>query len=347
MFVMPRRRPIRIAARIITWLVTGLVIAVLAIIAILFLWIGSLPWAWTRVVVTAVYLLLVASGFIFLKPRWKGVAVFAVSYAAVWLWYEWIPASNDRDWQPDVARVASVAFSGNEAVVTNVRGFAYRSVDDYDAAWETRTYDLDAITSLDLIFSYWGPREIAHTMLSFGFAGGDFLAVSVETRKEMGETYDPLRSFFKQFELIYILGDERDVLALRSNHRLEDMYIFPVDWSPAKRRALLVDVLERADELGREPTYYATLEANCTTSLLAHIERVDKPVPFSIGLLLNGYIPELAYERGNLPNDAPFEEVMQRYAVSERAVAGGDGEGYSSRIRAGIQAFDGASSAGD
>jgi hypothetical protein len=159
----------------------------------------------------------------------------------------------------------------------------------------------------------------------------------VETRKEVGETYDPLRSFFKQFELIYILGDERDLIALRTNTRLEDTYLFPMYMSPEERRALLVDVLIRADKLGREPGHYATIKHNCTTSLLGHLNKVlEQPIRFSWKLLLNGFIPELAYERGTLPTDAPFEEVMQRYAISAKAREAGVGPEFSASIREGI-----------
>ena len=50
--------------------------------------------------------------------------------------------------------------------------------------------------------------------MSFGFAGGDHIAVSVETRPEKGEAYSAIGGFFKQFEVIYILAEERDVLQL-------------------------------------------------------------------------------------------------------------------------------------
>ncbi|MEE8153939.1 MAG: DUF4105 domain-containing protein [Phycisphaerales bacterium] len=337
---MRRRRTLRTIKRLTTWLLASVVIAVLTAVAGLFLYVSSFPWEWARSVLAAVFVLLVAGLFVFIKPRWKAGLLFVGLFALVYLWYALIPASNDRDWLPDVARVASVGFDGDRVTIDNVRNFRYRSEDDFDEVWETRVYDLSKLRSVDLYFSYWGPRDIAHTMLSFGFENGDYIAVSVETRKEVGETYDPLRSFFKQFELIYILGDERDLIALRTNTRLEDTYLFPMSMPPENRRAFLVDILNRADELGREPAYYATIKANCTTALLGHLNKVaERPVRFSFKLLLNGYIPELAYERGNLPNDAPFEEVMQRYAISAKAREGGVGPGYSEMIREGIEPF--------
>lgn len=330
--------PLRIAALSITWLLVGTVIALLTVLGTLFLHFASLPWGPARTLLAAVFVLLVAGLFVFVKPRWKAALLFAGLFALVYLWYALIPASNDRVWLPDVARVASVEFDGDLATVTNVRNFRYRTTSDYDEIWDTRTYDLSTIRSVDLSFSYWGPTDIAHTMLSFGFENGDYLTVSVETRKEAGEVYDPLRSMFKQFELIYILGDERDLIGLRTNTRLEDTYLFPMSMPPAVQRALLVDILSRADELGREPAYYGTIAHNCTTSLLHHINKVEeRPVRFSFKLLLNGYIPELAYERGNLPTDAPFEEVMRRYAISAKALESGIGPEYSEFIREGLE----------
>ncbi len=337
---MAHHRPLRTVALLITWSVAGVVIMLLTAVAGLFLYVSSLPWAWARVLLAVAFILLVGGLFVFIKSRWKSALLFIGLFALVYLWYALIPASNDREWLPDVARVAFVDFDGDRVTIDNVRSFRYRSEHDYDEVWESRVYVLSTVRSVELYFSYWGPRDIAHTMFSFGFENGDYLALSVETRKEVGETYDPLRSFFKQFELIYILGDERDLIALRTNTRLEDTYLFPMPMPPETGRALLVDILKRADELGREPAYYATIEHNCTTSLLSHLNNVEeRPVRFSLKLLLNGYIPELAYERGNLPTDAPFEEVMQRYAISAKAREAGVGPEFSESIREGIKPF--------
>jgi hypothetical protein len=334
---MVRHRLLRVIALLITWSLVGVVIALLTVVGGSFLYVASLPWPWARVLLAVAFVLLVVGLFIFIKPRWKAALLFVGVFALVYLWYALIPASNDREWLPDVARVVSVDFDGDMVTVNNVRNFRYRSETDYDEVWEARVYDLSTLRSVDLYFSYWGPSDIAHTMLSVGVENGGYLVLSVETRKEVGETYDPLRSFFKQFELIYILGDERDLIALRTNIRLEDTYLFPMFMSPEERRALFVDILTRADELRREPVYYATIKHNCTTTLLAHLNRVlEQPVRFSFKLLLNGFIPELAYERGNLPTDAPLEVVMQRYAISAKAREIGVGPEYSKSIREGI-----------
>lgn len=331
---MCRKSIVKSTSRILAWSLATFVVAVLTVIGSLFIHFSTLPWAWLRTSLAIAFAGVVVGSFMFLRPRWKAVAVFAGVFAALVLWYSLIPASNDRQWQPDVAHVVTAEFEGDTVTLHNVRNFQYRSADDYDINWETRTHNLSELRSLDFVFSYWGSTAIAHTMLSFGFADGRYLCVSVETRKEIGETYAPMRSFFKQFELIYIVGDERDLVALRTNWRREDTYLFPVDYEPARIRALLLDILNSANSLAREPRHYRTIRDNCTTSLIGHINRIqDQPIPFSFKLILNGYMPEMAYERGRFASEAPFSVVKQEYAISAIAQASGVTDDFSQRIR--------------
>lgn len=331
---MPERRWPATLLRLFIWSIVAVLVVVLATIGVLFLYVASVPWEGARIALATAFGLAVIFAFLLLKPRWHAVLVFSGMMALIFLWYHLMEPSNDRPWLPDVAQTPFIEFEGETVTIRNVRAFRYRAVEDYDEHWETHTYDLSTLSSQDMYFVFWGSRAIAHTMLSFGFEDGRHLVVSVETRKEASEEYSALRSFFKQFELIYILGDERDLVGLRTNHRLEDAYLFPMAWAPGDRRALLVDILERADGLSLEPEFYRTIAGNCTTTLLEHINRVsEKPVPFSFKLLANGYMPELAYERGQIPGHAPFEEIMAQYAINPKAQGGGDGPGFSQRIR--------------
>jgi hypothetical protein len=327
--------------RIAAWAVIAPFVALLTVIGILFLHFAPLPWPLLGTALAAIFGLAVVVAFILLKPRVKALAVFAVLYGGLVLWFSLIPASNDRQWQPDVARTVFAEIDGDLVTIQNVRNFRYRSIDDYEEAWEARSYDLSGLRTLDIFFSYWGPTNIAHTMLSFGFEGGTYLCVSVEVRKEIGETYAPMRSFFKNFEIIYLLADERDLVALRTNHRGEDVYLFPRPFSPAQIRALLEDILARANGLHEKPEYYRTVRDNCTTSLIGHINKIrEEPVKMNLSVLMNGWLPRLAYDQETIPNDAPFEEVMRRFAISERGRAYGDGPDYSSRIREGVGDLD-------
>jgi hypothetical protein len=323
--------------RIIAWSIAGLLAACLTALSGLFLACSNLPYALARYVLVIAFVVGVLALFAFLKPRWKALLAFAGLFGLILLWFALIPASNDRDWQPSVARVASADVDGDRVTVHNVRNFHYRSVTDFDERWETRSYDLARLNQVDLLMSYWGSSKIAHTMLTFGFEDGSYLALSVGPRPEVGEGYAPIHSFFKAFELVYTFADERDLVALRTNHRREDVYMFPSTLSRDEIRALFLDVLRRANELAEKPDFYMTISDNCTTALVRHVDDVRKrPIRCSIDLLLNGYIPRLAYERGDIPSDAPLEVVMQRYAISARAQAAGVAPDFSQRIREGL-----------
>ena len=322
---------------LVAWGMTGLVLFLATLLGALFLFFSLQPSAWVSITAACLLPILVVVPLIFIRPAWQGVVASILVLAVPFTWFFLLTPSNDRDWQDPVARVPVVDFDGDIVTLRDQRAFRYRAVDDYDIDWVERSYDLAQLTGVDVMFVYWGSPDIAHTMLSFTFSDGPRLVVSVETRMEAGEKYGALRSFFKQYELIYVLADERDVVALRTNHRGEDVYIFPLSIDPVERRELLVEILTRADELGREPDFYRTIGANCTTTLLKDLGQVrGDHSPWRIEVLLNGRMPRMAYDRGQFPTDAPYEEVIARYRVNDRALAGGTGPGFSERVRAGL-----------
>ena len=188
---------------------------------------------------------------------------------------------------------------GDSITIHNVRNFAYRTETDFTPRWETRTYDLSKLDSVDLIAVYWAGKAIAHIMVSFGFAGKDYLAVSIETRKEKGESYSTLARFFRQYELYYVVADERDVVGVRTTYRQpqEDVYIYRVK-GPLKTCAAGVSRLSQGHEreLHERPSYYNTLTTNCTTSILMHTRMSPESPPMSWKILLSGYVPDYLYE---------------------------------------------------
>lgn len=320
------------------WLLLTPMVLVSLSLGAMFLHFTSLPGPMARTALAVVFVLGSISLFVFVRPVIKAVGAYAALFASIFAWYHLIPASNARQWMIDVEMTAYCERAGDELILHHMRHFAYRTSADYDVKWETQTFDLAGLQTLDVFFCYWGSRDIAHTMFSFGFEDGRFLCVSVETRKEVGEEYSPIASFFKRFELIYVLGDERDLVALRTNVRLEDVYLFPSHLSVQEIRALLDDILARVNSLNEKPEFYRTLRDNCTTSLLTHLNRARRtPISFDVSLIFNGWYPERAYREGQIPNDAPFEEIMRRFAISEKARSSGVGEDFSQRIRAGLK----------
>jgi hypothetical protein len=273
--------------------------------------------------------------FAFVRPLWRAALFWAAAFVAFNVWWNMIPASNDGDWQIDVSRPPHVDWNGDVVTVHDVRDFEWTSATDAKPRWEDRTYDLSKLESGWFAVSYWdGNRAIAHTMLSFGFEDGRYLALSIETRKIRGQEYSTWRGSFKQYTLFYVLADERDVLRVRTNRRDEDLYLYPLaNASKERLRGMLTSVLVKADELAANPEWYMTLVKSCTTGLVPHIE-VGAPAPISCtDVVMNGYTDELAYRRGGIPNDRPFEEVRAAHRVTDVARALDKDPDFSRKIR--------------
>lgn len=270
------------------------------------------------------------------RGRWRGIAAALLIPAAVVAWWDTIPASNNRDWMADVARPPVAEFSGNTVTIRNIRNFDYRTETDFTEHWEERTFDLDQIVGVDFYLSYWGSPWIAHTIVSWEFADGRFLAISIETRKEKGEQYSAILGFFREYELYYVVADERDVIRLRSNYRGEEVHLYRLNTSPATARALLVDYLEEVNRLAVTPVWYNAMTHNCTTTIRKHAQHVAPGNPFDWRILVNGKLDEVGYERGVFDNSMPFEEARRRSNITERAKAADADPDFSQRIREGL-----------
>jgi len=217
-----------------------------------------------------------------------------------------------------------------------VRNFKYRSESDYDQRWETRTYDLDRLRGVDLFLSFWGPTQIAHTIVSWEFDDGQHLAISIETRKEKGESYSALRGFFHQYELYYVVADERDLVGLRTNCRGEQVYLYRIRIPRPQARALLVDYLNEVNLLAEHPRWYNALTQNCTTTIRGHAQNAGAGGRLNWKLIANGHLDQLLYERGQIYSDLPFADLRARSDITEKAKAAGDSPDFSARIRQGL-----------
>ena len=244
--------------------------------------------------------------------------------------------SNTRDWQPDVARLASAEVEGNGLLVRNVRNFAWRSETDRDERWEDRAYNLEAIRGLDIFFCHWSSPHIAHTILSWSFEGGSHLAVSIETRKSKDQRYSAVAGFFRQYELIYVAGDERDLIGVRTGVRNQEVYLYRMKVSRLAARTLLLNYAEAMNRLSRRPRWYNALTTNCTTVARRRVMHAGGRVPLSWKLFANGHLPELLYERGSLDRNQPFAQLKALSRIDERARAAGTAEDFSARLRAGL-----------
>jgi hypothetical protein len=237
--------------------------------SVLAVYYSNLPWPAARAALAAGVVVGAGAALVWVRPWWRAVLSILGGFALALVWWLLIPPSNDRDWQPDVAALASARLDGTHLTVTNVRNNEYRSEADYTPRWETRTYDLDALRTTDLFISTWGSPLIAHTILSFGFTGDRYLAISIETRKVRGAEYSAVRGFFRQYELIYVVADERDVVRLRTNYRGEDVHLYRLATPRSLAREILLDYLTTINRLRDHPEWYNALTQNCTTAVRA------------------------------------------------------------------------------
>jgi hypothetical protein len=273
---------------------------------------------------------------IMLRPRRRAYVAILVLFAVLLGWWLSLEPSNDRDWQPDVARLPTAEIEGDIVTLHNVRNFGYRTETDYTRHWETRSYDLSRLRGLDLFVIYWGSPSIAHTILSWDFEGGQHLAVSIETRKEKDESYSAVRGFFRQYELYYVIADERDVVGLRTNYRHEDVYLYRLRTPPARARALLLNYLKAVNRLAEHPRWYNALTHNCTTTIRLHVGDVVPGIPLDWRWLANGHLDELLYETGVVNRDHPFAEFKKRSYINPKAQAAPPGGDFSGAIRKGL-----------
>lgn len=256
-----------------------------------------------------------------LSPRRRAAtAVYALAVAALLAWWSAIVPTNHRDWAIDVSRPSTGQIAGNRLVVYNVRNFDWRTETDMTPRWEDRIYDLDKLVSADLYADYWSGEAIAHTIVSFGFADGTYLAWSIELRRKHKQPFSALAGFFKESELIYIAADERDAIRLRTNIRHEDLRLYRLKVPVAVARGFLEAYIAEANALAAAPAWYNTLTSNCTTLVFRMAKLVEPGIPFDWRVLLSGYFPAYAYDRGALDTSLPFEELRRRASISERAI---------------------------
>lgn len=324
----------------------GLAIALLAVVVaaltgwcVLALYYSNLPGQALRTGAAVVFGVGTVLAFACLRRRLRTTLWFFVAFGVVLAYWWFIPPRFDRDWAVDVAVMPDATIDGDRVTIHNVRNFRYRSETDFDVAYEDRTYDLSALESVDLLLSYWdGNRAIAHMMVSFGFSDGRWVTISIETRKERGEQYSAIAGFFKQYELIYVAADERDVVELRTNHRGEDVYLYPMVHTPAHRRRLFLALVERIDEMAHRPEWYNAFDDNCTTAWLSVAHRAGNRDAFDRRLLLNGWFDQLAYERGRIVADEsdglPYEAMRAKHAITAIARDVGADPAFSRKVRA-------------
>ena len=265
-----------------------------------------------------------------------GLLVFLLIFAGLLIWWVRLAPSNDGEWADDVARMTSGTVDGSRVTLYNVRNFDWRSKTDYTQRWETRSYDLDRLRSVDMIMSYWGLQAIAHMLISFGFDDGSRVVFSVEIRRQTFQAFSEVGGFFKEFELSVIAADERDVIRVRTNVRGEDDYLYQLRMPLSDMRSLFLGYVGEANTLLEQPRFYNTVTVNCTTLVYQMMKRIVGRLPLDYRLLLSGYLPEYVYGVGGLDRNFSLEELRAQGRITERAKSSDRSANFSQAIRRGL-----------
>jgi hypothetical protein len=297
----------------------------------------DLPWPAMRAAAAIALAVALVAVLVFLRGKWRKIAVFFAAFAAILAWWLTLKPSKDRPWQPDVAQSAWAEVKGDEITLYNVRNCDYRTEADFTPRWETRTVRLSQITGLDLPITYWGSPYMAHPIASFQFADAPPVCFSIETRKEIGEDYSAIGGLYRQYELIYIVADERDVVRLRTNFRKgEDVYLYRLKITPEKLRERFMDYISALNEMHARPRWYNAVTTNCTTSIRTQ-HASDKRAPWDWRILVNGKADEMMFERGAIETGGlPFPELKARSLINPAAQAASDFPDFSARIRSAL-----------
>ena len=329
-------------SKVLNWSIRGiwfLFRALLIAWATLAIYYSNLPSAGLRLALAMVFAV-VATWLLWLSRDRRAFVVFVVVFLGVVAWFISISPSHDRPWRPEVVVMPRATIDGDRVHITGVRNFDYRSVDDFTARWEEREVQLSHLTALDFFVSYWSKGLVGglvgHTFLSFIFDNAPPLSVSIETRPEVGEGFNPVASLFKQFELIYVVGDERDLVRVRTNFRKETVYLYRLNTSPDDARRLFMVYLKRINELADQPEFYHLLSNSCTINIIRYANAAGRRGRFNIRHLLNGLIDSYLYHSGRVDTTLPFDELRRRSQINEAAQAANDAPDFSERIRASL-----------
>jgi hypothetical protein len=261
--------------------------------------------------------------------RW----VLAGLYVAVLVGWSFVRPSHEREWRADVGVMPRAAIDGDRVRISGVRDFDYRSRDDFTVRYEEREFLLSQVTGLDFFISYWMPGPVGHTFVSFLFDEAPPLNISIETRPEAHEGFSPLQSLFKKYELIYVVGEERDVVGVRTNFRNEDVYVFRLRVSAEVARNLLRVYLQRINELADRPEFYHLLSNSCTVNIVRYANLAGRTGGFDFRHYLNGWVDRYFYDARLLNTSFSFAELRRRSQVDPGVKSSEIVDEFSRRIR--------------
>ena len=314
------------------WFLCQVVLIAWASLAIYY---SNLPWAGLRLGLVGAFAAFAIWALWLSRQRRMSVAFIAL-FLGVVVWWSSISPSHHRPWRPEVAVMPRAVIDGDRVRLTGVRNFDYRTRNDFTVRYEEREVQLSHLAALDFYVSYFSEGPVAHTFLSFIFDNAPPLSISIETRPEVGEGFAPVASLFKQFELIYVVGDEGDLVGVRTNHRREAVYLYRLNSSADDARRLLLVYLTRINELADRPEFYHLLTNSCTINIFRYANAAGRVGRFDVRHLLNGLVDSYLYHSGRVDTTLPFDELRRRSQINDAAQAADGATDFSQRIRASL-----------
>lgn len=251
------------------------------------------------------------------QPLWQPfVVLLGVTASFFWWWYGQKP-SQERDWDTSVAVLPWVQREGEVVTIGDIRNFEYRSLEDCTPRYETRRFHLANLKAADLILFTWACPLMGHPVLVFDFGADGRICMSIEARYQKGQPYSILRSFYRQYELIFVAADERDVILRRTKcDQDQEALLYHFNASVDELRRAFLDYIEAIASLRDTPRWYHSLCANCTTSFyrLRHSRiRCDWRV------VANGRLDKALYNAGRLDQSLPFQELRRLARINDIA----------------------------
>ena len=325
-------------SRALGWLIAGLWFLFRALLiawGTLALYYSNLPSSGVRLGLAAAFAAFAIWALWLSRQRHMSLVAFAL-FLGVLAWWIAIPPSHDRNWRPEVAVMPRAVIDDDRVRLTGVRNFDYRSRSDFTVRYEEREVQLSHLTALDFYVSYFMEGPVGHTFVSFIFDNAPPLSISIETRPEVGEGFAPVASMFKQFELIYVVGEERDLVGVRANHRQEPVYLYRLNTSADDARRLLLVYLERINELADRPEFYHLLTNSCTINIVRYANAAGRVGRIDIRHILNGLADSYLYRSGRIDTTLPFDELRRRSLINKAARAADGASDFSQRIRASL-----------
>lgn len=282
--------------------------------------------------VLAILILVIGLAALFVRPSRTAFRIFAAATILTLVGWVLKKPSHERDWITDLAVLPTASLQGDAVTLYQVRDFDHLSKTEFNPRYIETTVLLSELESVDLFVSHWGSELVAHTFVSFNFTHADPVCISIEARHEKGESYSPIASCFKESELIYVVGTERDLIGVRTLHRGESVHLYRVQASPLALRRLFLTYLERINHLSRQPEFYHLLSNNCTVNIRNHASGSAEN-PFDLRVLLNGMVAAYVYDLGLLDTSVPFPELRTRSLITPAAIQAAGSPDFSTAIR--------------